>query len=251
MSNSDFDRLASPARSPSHRRKISLAQYLILNQKLSSPPLDAPNMNRSPQPRQGLAAAGYGQRQQQQQQPQQDHYSQDPAQGQDDQYEEGQFGQEADEEHDGQYALEGEEEHQDGQYGGEDEYQQEGEEENMAADDHRPTGDKKAINGEVKQGNPGKAGQLAKKGAAGQPAKKKGARAVKPQHAHSRFAMDPHHHKMMSTFHRIACKFQPRFCQTRRLVLITSQLRVLLRLISNRLSTSVLLHCPILPNKPA
>ena len=212
MSNTDSDRLAPPTRSSSYRRKISLAQYLILNQKLSSPPPGTPNMNRTPQPRQGLAATGYGQRQQQQ--PQQDQYSQNLPQGQDEQYdqhEEGHFDQEADQQREGQYALEGEEERQDGQYGEEDEYKHEGEEENMVSDDHRPTSDKKATNGEVKEGKLGKTGQLAKKGAADQPAKKKGAHAVKPQHAHSRFAMDPHHHKMMSTFHRIACESQITF----------------------------------------
>ena len=104
-------------------------------------------------------------------------------------------------------------EQQNGNYGQEGDEQQPEEEGDMQADaDPAYTGEEHA-GGETatpekpKDNKAGKAGPVAKKGTANdQLAKKKSTHAAKPQHAHSRFAQDGHHHNMMGVFHNIACK---------------------------------------------
>ena len=204
--NTATNTLAPPERSVSHRRKTSLAQYLILRQQLSSPPQISPKMNRATPPRQGLAAAGRGQQQQPQKQPpQQDPYGQ-AQDGQDDQDPQAAG---EDDEQNGQYGEQGDEQ-QDGQEGEEGQYGQEGAEgEEGQGEDEQQGDEQDEQNGEDDEQTPGKPGAKAaqgKKGAAGQLAKKKGAHVVKPEHAHSRFSQDPHHHTMMANFHNIACK---------------------------------------------
>ena len=82
---------------------------------------------------------------------------------------------------------------------GEEEYQQ------NEGEDHE---EQHAPNEQARNGKTNKAGALTKKAAAGQPSKKKNTSAVKSQQAHSRFSQDPHHHKMMHSFHKLACKIK-------------------------------------------
>jgi hypothetical protein len=107
----------------------------------------------------------------------QDHYAQDPSQGHGDQYGHGQYGA-------GSYG----EHEQDHGYPNHENGAPEGE-------DHMATMNKSANTMmDMLFGNIQKNGQFT----------------TEPQHAHSRFSQDPHHHNTMKHFHKIICKHS--FC---------------------------------------
>ncbi|RMZ77517.1 hypothetical protein DV737_g4342, partial [Chaetothyriales sp. CBS 132003] len=174
-------------------------------------------MNRGARPA-GAAAGRQPQKDQYgQPQPQDDQYGQNRLQAQDDQYDQnqsqaqdGQYGQNQPQgdydQQDGNYGQYGQDDpndptaqHQQGDDQGideqvnqqQDEFQQErGGKENHDSGYDDPSKKAKGSKAIIKKGT----GQLGKKGQY----------ASKPEHAHSRFSQDPHHHNMMGSFHKIA-----------------------------------------------
>jgi hypothetical protein len=156
----------------------------------------APGAGYGPQAQQA-GNAGYGQNQ----------YGQDSSQGQPDQYGQDQYGtakydQEQPDDSYGQPGndqangdAQGNQQGSQGVNGMDDQEPGDQDQENAAqdGDDDVMAAKKKNANALMNK-TPGKMG-------------KKHQFTPKPQHAHSRFAQDPHHHVTMMNFHKIACKY--------------------------------------------
>ncbi|RMZ86609.1 hypothetical protein DV736_g6165, partial [Chaetothyriales sp. CBS 134916] len=189
-------------------------------------------MNRGARP--GAAAAGrqpnqdqYGQSQpqaqddqygQNQHQTQDDQYGEIQSQAQDDQYVQNQSQDDYDQQ-DGKYGLDGQDDpnalHQQGDDQGidenvnqqQDEYQQgKDDKEGHNSGYYDPSKKSKGSKAITKKGT-GKLG-------------KKGQYTPKPEHAHSRFSQDPHHHGMMGAFHKVAREPFPN-CTPRNIKMLT------------------------------
>jgi hypothetical protein len=158
----------------------------------------APGAGYGPQAQQA-GNAGYGQTQYGQNQ-----YGQDPSQGQPDQYGQDQYGAGQQQPDDG-YGQPG-----DDQANGDAQDNQKGAQGVNGVDDQEP-GDQDQENtaqdgdDDVMAAKKKNAHALMNK-TAGKMGKKHQV-TPKPQHAHSRFAQDPHHHTTMMNFHKIACKY--------------------------------------------